>query len=113
MSRGYRKARSVALNHVQYVTTNEEQTDEDSTECLHYFESDWGVDAPVQLRKGLDIIHLNCYYSYKRFDICNPPQYPWATFQWLVNQAAAAFISADLLLLFDPEQRNPYSTPAL
>lgn len=37
----------------------------------------------------------------------NPPDYPWATFQWLVNQAAAASVTADLLLPFDPERVNP------
>lgn len=109
MSRVCREARSVALNHVQYLTTDEELTDEDSTECPHYYESDWRVDAPVRLRKGFDIVHLNWHYGYERVDMCNPPQYPWATFQWLVNQAAAASVSADLLLPFDPERRNPYN----
>ena len=110
VSRVCREARSVTRNHVQYVTTDEEQTDEDGTECPHEYQSDWGVDAPVRLRKGFDIVHLNWHYGYERVDMCNPAQYPWATFQWLANQAAAASVSADLLLQFDPVRRNPYTS---
>jgi hypothetical protein len=111
VSRVCREARSVALHHVQYVVNDKAgqagQRDEDGTAYAPPWQSDYGLDALVRLRKGFDIIHLNWHNGYVRPDMINPPQYPWATFQWLVNQAAAASVSADLLLPFDPERGNP------
>lgn len=111
VSRVCREARSVALNRVRYVTwrKNEDQTDENGTVCLHRYWNDWGVDAPVRFRQGIDIVHLNWHYGYERVDMEYDPQYPWETFKWLVNQAAAASVSADLLLAFDPERPNPFT----
>ena len=110
VSRVCHEARSVALNHVQYVTNYTGERDEDGTPCPPY-ESDWGVDAPVRLRKGFDVVHLNWHHGYDRWDLLNDPQQPWETFQWLVNQAAAASVTADLLLPFDPNERqNPHTT---
>jgi hypothetical protein len=110
-----REARSVVLSRVQYVTWryrryNSKLEDKDSTACpLNYSQNDWGVDAPVRFRQGFDIVHLNWHHGYERFDMMNDPQYPWETFQWLVNHAATASISADLLPPFDPERKNPYT----
>jgi hypothetical protein len=73
----------------------------------------WPGDVPaIRLRKGFDILHLNWHYGYERVDMAHSPQYPWATFQWLVNQAAvpSVSLSADLLLPFDHKQRNSYFT---
>jgi hypothetical protein len=68
--------------------------------------------VPVRFRKGFDIVHLNWHYGYDLSDQDNPSEYPWKTFQWLVNQAAAASVSADLLLPFDAERIDPYNSPA-
>ncbi|KAH6855072.1 hypothetical protein B0I37DRAFT_363865 [Chaetomium sp. MPI-CAGE-AT-0009] len=105
------EARSVALKHVEYMTNYKGQECEDDTpsQCPRW-DSDWGVDAPVRLRKGIDIVHLHWHNGYKRVDMASPPDYPWAAFQWLVNQAAAASVSADLLLQFDTERENPYTS---
>ena len=91
VSRVCHEARSVALNHVQYVTNDKGQRDQDGTPCPPW-ESDWRVEAPVRLRKGFDMVHLNWHHGYERGDMIIPPQYPWETFQWLVNQAAAASV---------------------
>jgi hypothetical protein len=91
------------------TTTYGEQTHHDSTECPHEYQSDWSLDTPVWLRKGFDIVHLNWHYGYERVDMASPVQYPWETFQWLVDRAAAASVSADFLLQFDPERHNPYT----
>jgi hypothetical protein len=112
VSRVCREARSVALNRVQYVTwiKNEDQKDENGMVYLDGYRNDWGVDVPVRFRQGIDIVHLNWHYGYERLDMETDPQYPWETFKWLVNQAAAASVSADLLLPFDPERHNPFAT---
>ncbi|KAJ4291372.1 hypothetical protein N0V88_005965 [Collariella sp. IMI 366227] len=113
LSRVCREARSVVLNRVQYVTwTNaldNELADGDSTACPLEYWSDWGVDAPVRFREGIDIVHLNWHCGYERVDMLNDAQYPWETFQWLANHAAAASVSADLLLPFEPPRENPHT----
>ncbi|KAG7287634.1 hypothetical protein NEMBOFW57_007147 [Staphylotrichum longicolle] len=103
VSRVCREARFVALNHHKYVTYDVWKTDENGTPCPEYL-SDWGLNAPVQFRKGFDIVHLNWHKDYVRYDMCNPPGFPWETFQWLANQAAAASVTAGLLLPFEPKR---------
>jgi hypothetical protein len=58
-------------------------------------------------------VHLNWHYGYDLSDWQdNPSEYPWETFQWLANQAAAASVSADLLLPFDPERVDRHNIPS-
>lgn len=104
------EARSVALNRVQYVP-NDNGTDEDGMPCP-LWASEWGVElTSLRLRKGVDILHLNWHYGYDHYNQLGPdPPPPWLTFQWLVDRAATVSISADLLLPFDPERGNPYTT---
>jgi len=104
VSRVCREARYVALNRRhQYVTNDLGQTDEDGTPCPPY-QSDWGLEAPVRFRKGFDIVHLNWHKDYAYYDVDTDtlPEFPWETFQWLANQAAAASVTAGLLLPFEP-----------
>ena len=105
-----REARAVASNHGRrhpYVVGEEGETDDAGAPYPPW--NELNATDPVRFRRGLDIVHLNwtevysCQSNLRWVEEC-----PLPTFQWLANQAAAASVTAELLVPFEPGCEDPY-----
>jgi hypothetical protein len=89
-----------------YETGEVPEADEDGVRYPPW--SAWNANLPVRLRKGFDIVHLHWHTAYDNHVWLTPGPNPWPSFRWLSNQAAAASVSAELLLPFDDQKSNTF-----
>ena len=100
-----REAREVAFKCHACVTGEKGQTDDHGVPYPPWRE--WSTTVPTWFRKGFDVVHLNWTECYGYHSTAWVRTCPLPSFQWLANQSAAASVTAELLLPFDPNCEDP------